>query len=86
VPPLDPLECAARLDAAAARLADALAAVTIGPAEWVGDAAIRFHTELAQHRVQLGFAATGLRRLAATVRAGVADVGVVVVRPPVVSR
>jgi hypothetical protein len=84
--PSDPQECAASLEAAAGRLAGALAAVTIGPTEWAGDAATRFHTELARQRVQLGFAAEQLRRLAAAVRSGSADLGASVVRPPVVVR
>jgi hypothetical protein len=63
------LPAAAQLDGAAARLAGALDAVTVGPTDWSGDTAEQFRAELDHQRRQLVGVADALRRQAALARA-----------------
>jgi hypothetical protein len=71
----DPLaleQGAARLDAVAGRLSAALDGVTIGPTDWTGTAAERFHDDLAARRDELARVAATLRQQAAAARAAAA--------------
>ncbi len=67
------LQAAAQLDGAAARLAGALDAVTVGPTDWSGTTAEQFRAELDQQRRQLTSVADALRRQATAARATAAQ-------------